>query len=53
MKHTKHLRQRKEYNKHTNGSKGPKLIDQMSDLVFFEGWDYDEDKKEALLIIGS
>ena len=24
-------------NKHTNGSKGPKLIDQMSDLVFFEG----------------
>ena len=53
MKHTKRLRQIKKYNKHTNGSKGPKLIHQMSDLVFFEVLDYDEDTKEASLSIGS
>ena len=40
-------------NKHTSGSKGDKLIDQMSDLVFFEGWEYSQEKKEASLFLGS
>ena len=40
-------------NKHTSGSKGDKLIDQMSDLVFFEGWEYSQEKKEASLCLGS
>ena len=40
-------------NKHTSGSKGDKLIDQMSDLVFFEGWKYYQEKKEASLFLGS
>lgn len=43
----------KEIQLANNGSKGPRLIDQMSDLVFFEGWKYDEDTKKASLFLGS
>ena len=38
---------------HTLGSKGPRLIDQMSDLVFFEGWDYSKESNTVSLRLGS